>query len=440
MSACRYGSWICTAIFGCIGFSAQGEEPAKPTTIPGLAPVRVLTGHEGSVYRVAVSGDGRLAISAGQDGTARLWDLEKGTRTLSFLHAEQVHSVALSDDGTRALTGTGERGPSSDNSIRLWNLTAGTILRRLSGHTHVAHYVAFLPGGRRAVSAGLDFTVRVWDLETGTEVQKFGDWQEANEPDPGRLANRQVWSGALSPDQQHVLLGCRNGIAYCCKLDTGEVKYRLEGQRLKGHQSCFSSIAISSDGQRAVASSYGNDGADVAIYLWSLADGTLVRRIAGPGNIWSLAFLPGTSYVLAGRADGDILIWDVEHDAILGRIEGHLGPVRHIVVSQDGRTVVSCCDDGTLRTWKVVQAQAPAVAGNAPAPRIAGDQAANPPAQNAPPGQPVVEPGSFRMPLPNPADLDAALSQLKEIFNDDYAKLNRPQEKTAPGKKTDAAC
>ena len=62
---------------------ARAERPAlvplRPTlTPPGTALVRIMTGHSGRVWVVAVLPDHDQALSAGEDGTVRLWDLATG--------------------------------------------------------------------------------------------------------------------------------------------------------------------------------------------------------------------------------------------------------------------------------------------------------------------------------------------------------------------------
>jgi WD40 repeat protein len=79
-------------------------------------------------------------------------------------HAHRVRAVALTPDGRRAVTG-GE-----DETAKVWDLETGACLLTLEGHTHRVWAVAVTPDGRRAVTRSLDRTIGLWDLETGQEV------------------------------------------------------------------------------------------------------------------------------------------------------------------------------------------------------------------------------------------------------------------------------
>ena len=79
---------------------------------------------------VALTPDGKWALTGSWDRTARLWDLtnpESNPRVLSG-HTGTIYSVALTPDGKWALTG------SQDNTARLWDLSnLGSSPRVLSG-------------------------------------------------------------------------------------------------------------------------------------------------------------------------------------------------------------------------------------------------------------------------------------------------------------------
>ena len=61
-------------------------------------------------------------------------------------HKDWVHRVAITPDGRRAVSG------SADSTVRVWDLETGQCLATLEGHTHIVWGVAVTPDGRRAIS------------------------------------------------------------------------------------------------------------------------------------------------------------------------------------------------------------------------------------------------------------------------------------------------
>src|SRR6185436_12421331 len=122
--------------------------------------VRDLVGHMLAVNACAVTPDGRRAISASDDRTLRVWDIDSG-RALATLegHTGRVISCGVTPDGRRAISG------SSDHALRVWDLERGLALAVLDGHTDYVTACAVTPDGRRVVSASEDRTLRIWDLD-----------------------------------------------------------------------------------------------------------------------------------------------------------------------------------------------------------------------------------------------------------------------------------
>jgi eukaryotic-like serine/threonine-protein kinase len=144
-----------------------------------------LAGHEGAVFSVAFSRDGRLLASASGDHTVRVWDLG-AAKCVSVLtgHLDQVYTAVFHPDGKRLASG------GRDRAVWLWDLTTCQDVARLEGHTNYVFSLAFSPDGTRLASGSGDGTVRIWDTAPPARRYKTRREAEALRPEADRLVAR----------------------------------------------------------------------------------------------------------------------------------------------------------------------------------------------------------------------------------------------------------
>jgi WD40 repeat protein len=347
--------------------------PLHPNlTPPGGSLIRTLKGHTGCVNAVAVTPDGRRAVSASADQTLRVWDLENG-QTLRRLegHTGWVNAVAMAADGRRVVSASG------DETLRVWDLESGQTLRRLEGHTGRVRAVAITPDGRRAISASADQTLRVWDLESGqtvSELEGHADWINAVavtadgcravsgsadqtlrvwDLESGQTVRRleghtgRIRGVAITPDGRRAISTSADGTLRVWDLESGQTVCRLEG-----HADSVISVAVVTDGRRAVSAS-----ADQTLRVWDL-EGRTARRLENhTGRVRAVAVTPNGRRAISASADRTLRVWDLETGRSIRTLEGHTDWVRAVAVTPDGRRAVSASADRTLRVWDLESGQ-----------------------------------------------------------------------------------
>jgi WD40 repeat protein/serine/threonine protein kinase len=294
--------------------------------------------HPDWVSALAVSHDGRLALTACDDGKLRLWSLAdaKVVRTIDSPTrepADAVTSIDLSADGQLALSAS-----AADEAVRLWNLADGTEISPdenapwldLKSKGGLVWAAKFAPKDRGVLVIGGN-DARIYDLDSRQLKVRFSP-------------HGVVASADLSPDGKHVATGSWDRTAKIWDRATGKVRVKIEAI----HDGFVNSVRFSPDGEKLLTAS--DDG---TARLWNAADGSPLEPVFGDGTarIRQATFSPDGQRVLAALNDKTAKVYDAANGQLLLTLAGHEWAVRSADYSDDGTSIITGSDDNTAIVW-----------------------------------------------------------------------------------------
>lgn len=164
-------------------------------------PVRLQPAHPTIPFDALFSPDDELIASVGIDGI-QLWNTQSGAFVNAFANDAITGNALFSSDGVALIYAACPLRTEqicSQGDIVVQDITTGSILLTLTGHTNQIQHIALSPDGKQLASASLDGTVKLWEIATGTLMQTFD------------ASTAGVSSVAFSPDGTLLAGGTSNG-------------------------------------------------------------------------------------------------------------------------------------------------------------------------------------------------------------------------------------
>ncbi len=317
-------------------FSADEKPAATPAPPAGML-LRLGTtdpddddGHQGTIYDLLFSPDGKLLASRGADQTIRLWSIPDG-KELHRLPGDRL--FAFSPDGQLILIGE----PTLNNpSTQLWNTKTG---ERIWDYPGLWDQAAFSRDGSqiRFVYRGM-----IRNLELN----------------PKRLLGQP----RLAPPAAKAL--SRDGTLLACTSSLNSNQLRLtdasSGQiirELSGNSDVPMQVVFSADGLTIAAA-----GKDQQIHVWEVATAKTMGRLAGHTQpVQRLDFSSDGRMLASAGRDGAAILWEIVSGNVLAKLDaaaqgGEKVIATAVAFSPTGRYLATASTDHTIVLWEVSQA------------------------------------------------------------------------------------
>ncbi len=242
-------------------------------------------------------------------------------------HGGPVRAIDVSPDGRRLLTA------SFDYSVGLWQAGAPVWLE---AHRAAVNAVRFIDASR-AVSAGDDNEVRLWDLEQGVSERLGGH-------------KAKVVALALSPDRSLVASASWDGRIGLWSVSGAPARF------LEGHSAGVNDVVFSADGARLYSGS-----TDGTIRVWDLMRGVQTRHLLkGRFGINALALDEEAGWLAYGGVDGATRVLDLESAREIADFTLQRRPILAMAFDAEGRRLAVGDGEGFIkvidsRAWRVLR-------------------------------------------------------------------------------------
>ena len=254
--------------------------------------------------------------------------------------------MSFSPDGQVAASAT------AHGAIRLWDVETGRLLHKFGNNDRLIYRLNFSRDGRVVVATSDDGELRLWDTRTGTFH---------NTPEGDCICDEVLATSSTSQLEAHIL-GLQGHSAtkivrspdgeFAASFSDGDTlrlwnaKAGTPSQVLRGHDAPVDAAVFAPDSQMLASASI------VTILLWDARNGVLLQRLIGHwDNISALAFSPSGQILASAAEDETVRLWDIQSGFNQATLEDHSSWVEDIAFSGDGKLVASVADDKSVRLW-----------------------------------------------------------------------------------------
>lgn len=341
--------------------SASDDGTARVWDLNGW-PVFELTGHIGPVTGTDVTPDGKLIATASLDGIARIWDGGSGRLLIQIPGMVRLRAISIRSDGKAAVTG------GSDGIARIWDIATGRQIGELKGQSSDIKSVHFSPDGSQVLIV-TDKVAQVWDSQgdkllkeinfgyesvlraayaaNGARIALLGTYQTAAIWDAKTLKpiasfKRDCCNSNFAVNPDGSLLAIVGGMDDVAEIYDVQTLKKIWSTPIQHVQN----LTFSPDGSQLITFSWSND----TIAIWDAEKGNQLSAIKADQRISSFAVSPDGKHIAAFTNQGNLTFWTIKEKSLSTNSIANKGG-GSLILSGDGRRFLYAQDGGSTTVW-----------------------------------------------------------------------------------------
>jgi len=295
---------------------------------------KVISGHMGWVGAVAVDPSNEWFCTGSADRTIKIWELSSGTLKLTLTgHINHVRGLAVSKKSPYMFS-CGE-----DKQVRCWDLTTNRVIRQYHGHLSGVYCLALHPKLDILFTGGRDSACRVWDIRTKHQIMVLSGHKHTVQSCVAQSMQPQIITGSM--DKTVRTWDLRNA---------GKTIAVLTNHK-KGVRSLLVHPTL-----RTFMS-----GAADNIKIWQCPETHFLRNMNEPSmSIIDAMAINEDGVLVSGHQSGHLKFWDYRSgykfdeqrlDPQPGSLDSEAG-IMAATFDVTGTRLITCESDKTIKMWK----------------------------------------------------------------------------------------
>ncbi|XP_063783920.1 apoptotic protease-activating factor 1 isoform X2 [Pseudophryne corroboree] len=291
-----------------------------------------LFGHSDYVSHCRFSPDDKYLASCSMDGTLKLWDVSSANEyksidvTMSFQNNDEsqflLKCCSWSNDCSRIMV-------TARNYLYIFDVGSSDLVSVLEACQQTTIlYCDFCTTNQIVAMALSHYVVQLWDIDSRKKIADFNahlSWVHCVRFSP------EGSSFLTSSDDQTVKIWETNKV---CKQSVTILKREFD-------------VAVGEDTVFVLAP----DKEDRLLLINGNTGDVVCQSSRQVSNLTCCCMSSDQRLAAVGREDGCVQVFDLVTGKFLQHLKGHTGTVQHCQFTSDGKRLVSCSDDASIRVW-----------------------------------------------------------------------------------------